>query len=620
MLNIIPYQTHYVRLFLKYRAISIAIVLFSLLVAFLETVNVATIVPLFESLLNISGTHAAPNTNRVVSIIYEVLRFVPVKDKVISACLFLLLMIVVKSSFDIINEYLMGYLGGKVLYEMRKELIEKYTQMPYSSFVESKHGELMYFALNSPFKLSEIFRKIPLLLAELTKITAIVIFLFSVNTKITLILGILGVLFSLTISYVSKNVSSNIGHARAKTYSQLSILLSELLSGLKQLKVYGSEKNWLTAYNRFNSEYSRIHTKDTVLLALPKNFLEVFGLGLFFGSILIIQFLHPDSILSTLPIMGLFGMAILKMLPSASNFSRTRLEIGSALPEANMMWDILTKDDKGPTFGNEIFQGLKNDIVFENVFFSHKNRTEILKGTNITFKRNQMTALVGDSGSGKTTIINLLLGLFEPNAGKILVNDVPLMDYDLRSWLDHIGFVSQDTFIFHSTIADNISMGDKRFNMSDIIQAAKAANAHEFIMGMPDGYDTIVGDKGMNISGGQQQRLAIARAVLRQPDLLIFDEATSALDNVSEKLVQNAIQKISKQHTVIIVAHRLSTIINADKIAFLKNGSFIEEGTHDELMGKKMNYFQLHMAYSKEQSLERDKVLDVGSSPAKDAN
>jgi len=212
---------------------------------------------------------------------------------------------------------------------------------------------------------------------------------------------------------------------------------------------------------------------------------------------------------------------------------------------------------------------------------------------NLTIEKGKVTAIVGSSGAGKTTLINLILGFYETSGGRVTIDGLPLQEYKLETWLSKIGFVSQDPFIYHSTVANNILFGRNGHSMDSVLRAARIANAHGFITELPQGYDTIVGDRGMKLSGGQQQRIAIARAILDDPELLMLDEATSSLDSVSERVVQEAIDNVAKDRTVLIIAHRLSTIRYADKIIVLDKGQVVEEGSHRELISIQGHYSRL---------------------------
>jgi ABC-type multidrug transport system fused ATPase/permease subunit len=260
----------------------------------------------------------------------------------------------------------------------------------------------------------------------------------------------------------------------------------------------------------------------------------------------------------------------------------------------NLM-DIIGKEDEKSLFNGQLKPEITGDISFENVAFSYPQRNDIsvLKGISFRAKRNETIALVGSSGSGKSTISSLLLNLYSINSGNILIDGVDIRDIETEHLRKHMAIVPQEVILFAGSIKENILFGNPEATEAQLIEAAKQANAWEFIQSFPEGLNTQVGDRGIQLSGGQKQRIAIARAIIKDPTILILDEATSALDSESEKLVQDALDKLMSGRTSLVIAHRLSTIKNADKILVIQQGVIAEEGTHDELIHKKGTYFNL---------------------------
>jgi len=291
--------------------------------------------------------------------------------------------------------------------------------------------------------------------------------------------------------------------------------------------------------------------------------------------------------------LGVFAVALAQILPTLSGIGAARMGLMAGLPNMDRAYQTIMGPVPMRKSGSIALESFQRAIAFENVYFAYKEREPVLKGVNLTFEKGKVTAIVGASGAGKTTIVNLILGLFEPTGGRVTVDGVPLQEIKHETWLDKIGSVSQDTFTYHSSITDNILLGRNDHSQESIVEAAKVANAHTFITQHPQGYNAVIGDRGMRLSGGQQQRLAIARAVLDGPEIFIFDEATSSLDIVSESQVQEAIDSVSGDRTVIIVAHRLSTVRHADKIIVLDDCQVVEEGNHDELLSRNGNYARL---------------------------
>ena len=241
------------------------------------------------------------------------------------------------------------------------------------------------------------------------------------------------------------------------------------------------------------------------------------------------------------------------------------------------------------------FEEFKSDITFENVDFSYKDSDEkVLKNINLVAKKGETVALVGNSGGGKSTLVNLIPRFFDVTGGKITIDGVDVKNYKIKSLRKKIGIVPQETFLFGGTILENIKYANQNASVEEVVEAAKMANAHEFIEKLEQGYETEIGERGIKLSGGQKQRISIARAILENPQILILDEATSALDNESEQLVQDALEKLMKGKTTFVIAHRLSTIINSDKIVVIQQGEIRETGTHEELLNKDGIYKSLY--------------------------
>ena len=314
------------------------------------------------------------------------------------------------------------------------------------------------------------------------------------------------------------------------------------------------------------------------------------------GIVLVLYFTirHSGSTSGLIPLISVFGGGVYKILSSLSVINNKIMNMGQVLPSVNIVCDLLALNPN-PVKLPEIDR-FKERIHFEEATFSYSENKFHLSKINLTFEKGKFYGIVGPSGCGKSTLADLIIRFYSPQSGRILVDNKNLGDVDVRSWRKQIGFISQETFIFNGTIEENISFAED-VTISDrnkVVASAQIADMDEFIRSLPNGYQTEVGERGVKLSGGQRQRLAIARAVYRDPEIYIFDEATSSLDSISEKNIQKAIEGIAQTKTVIAIAHRLSTVMNADEIFVLNNGRIVERGTHLELLRRKGFYDELY--------------------------
>lgn len=367
--------------------------------------------------------------------------------------------------------------------------------------------------------------------------------------------------------------------------------ITESIQALRLVHTFGTQRKTVTVGNALLAETQKQLQKRAFIFYLPEPFLEtvpMIALSILAASAVLFQ----SNQATILPMLLTFVLALqrLSIRLRATVSTVTRLVDNSA--RMMRLESILEEHNKVlEQSGTESFRALSSDIKFDSVSLSYTNDDSYaLKDLSFTIPCNQVTALVGESGGGKSSIVDLLIGLYQPTAGRLLVNNRSLSEYCLEEWRQRIGVVSQDAFVFNASILDNLRYGCPEASKEEAIAAAQAAQAHQFISAFPNGYETVVGERGYRLSGGQRQRLALARALVKQPEILILDEATSALDSESEKLIQRALKQFQRNRTVIVIAHRLSTVTDADQILVLQHGKIVEQGTHSSLLSEGQRY------------------------------
>lgn len=481
-------------------------------------------------------------------------------------------------------------MGARIESDMRQNLFYHYQRLSFSYYDKNNTGEMISKLINDLFDIAELAHHGPenILLATLKIIGSFVLLMF-INVPITLILLGITVIIAIFSLRENKKMDSVFTQHRKKIAS-VNAQVQDSLLGIKVIKSFVNEELENHKFDVRNNEFLKTKSRSYKIMGSYHAF-NSFLQGMLYIAALISGgfFVYKGSIKATdLAIYFLYIGIFINPIEMLINFTelfqrglsgfKRYVEIIETAPEI-----VDTKNAKDITIQN-------GKIVYQNVNFSYTENEPVLKNISFEIPQGKTVAFVGPSGGGKTTICSLLPRFYDINSGKIAIDDIDLKDFTLKSLRSNIGIVQQDVYIFNGTIKDNISYGNPKASDEQIIEAAKKANIHDFIMSLPDGYDTKVGERGGRLSGGQKQRIAIARVFLKNPKILILDEATSALDNESEKHIQEALEKLSQNRTTIVIAHRLSTIRNADFIYVIAQGRIKEQGTHKDLMKQKGLY------------------------------
>lgn len=392
-----------------------------------------------------------------------------------------------------------------------------------------------------------------------------------------------------------------------RTDSRSSSILHDIVKGIRVVKIFGSEKRETDKFSDVSKRLAEVQTSNEHLWALIFPFLSFFlGIGEFFvlyfgGRLALTSALSPGQLLE----FTLFLTYIYGPLRWFSSLPRRLGEVATSLVK---VLEITDEKQNVEDPAKPLPAKLDGDVVFDSVTFGYKAYEPVLRDVDLRVRQGEMIGLVGHSGAGKSTLINLVLRLYDADSGSITVGGVDVRDMDQREYRSGIGVVFQETFLFNGSVYDNIAYAKPEASPGEIIEAAKAANAHDFIMALPDGYNTIVGEDGHNLSGGEKQRVSIARAILRDPAILILDEATSALDPETESKIQQALARLVRGRTTFAIAHRLATLRNADRLVVIEKGQIVEVGTHSELVRLGGIYSQLVMAQRQTAKLENKRT------------
>ena len=565
-------------------------------------VSLGMIIPLVDNILagktiSMPGTQSPPEF--IVGLIDKI-NTIPKVALLNWLVLIIALIFLIKEIFLFLHTYLMSKLGQSVLRDVRLTVYKKLLSLSGDFYSNMQTGELVSritfdvgIIVNSITEgLTDLLLQPIQLLMYLTMLIWIKIY-FSIPLTLILITIVVFPLVAYPVIKIGKKLRK-ISESTQESMADINSLLFETIYGIGIVKSFSAEKYQTNKFASHNFRYYKMLLKSVKRMAIISPLGEFVGVAcmaivLYFGGREVVEGrLSGGAFIA-------FLAALLSLIKPFKRLSRLYGVNLQALAAIVRVFNVL---DREPTIkdrpGAIKLVGFKGRIELKDINFSYSDGPGVLKNINVSLTKGKILAIVGLSGAGKSTLVNLLPRFYDPNSGAVLVDGKDIRDFNISSIREQIGIVSLETILFNDSIRNNIAFGRPDAGMDDVIKAAKAANAHDFIEKTSNGYDTFIGDRGMRLSGGEKQRIAIARALFKDPPILILDEATSQLDTESERLVQEAIDRLMAHRTVFVIAHRLSTVEHADNIVVLEGGKIIESGTHKQLLEASGTYKRLY--------------------------
>jgi subfamily B ATP-binding cassette protein MsbA len=580
------------REFKHFRRIALMAIAGTLLGSFLEGVTVGLIASFLQGLTN---PHEPPIQTGINWLdVWFLATKAPAAARVYRLSALILFAVWLRSGFNYLGELYSELSQFHLADRIRKRIFEQLQSLSLSYYSTVRSGELINSVTKEVNQLRQAFTVTSSLIDRGSTLLAYVISMFWISWQLSMAAVMLYTLLSVGLSTLIGRVREA-SFAIPKANGHFASVAMEFIGGIRTVQSSATQGFERQRFYQASEQIMKTNAKVAKGSALVKPLGEAISTTILVAIIIgsFIFFVEGGE----LPAASLltFMFVLFRMMPLVSQVNQARVKLSSFQGVLSNIKELLRSDNKTYLENGSIqFPRLKQSIDFVSVDFGYSIKEPVLHDVNLSIKQGQTTALVGASGAGKTTLVDLIPRFYDPIRGKVVIDGIDLRDLEINSLRRRMAVVSQDTFIFNTSVGNNIAYGLEEVDEKAIRQAAELANAWEFIRELPEGLDTRLGDRGIRLSGGQKQRIAIARALLRNPEILILDEATSALDSVTERLIQESLERLSQGRTVIAIAHRLSTIIRADKVVVLEQGRIVEQGKYQELLDRRGELWKYH--------------------------
>ena len=566
----------------KKRYLLLALIAF--IAALFESVGYYALMPVIDIMLGQASGH-----NQLSEKIISIIKLIGFNENILVGITLFVIVLFSLRFFLIITRI---YATQKLNWDMRNyytlNVTKSYVNSPLKFLIHQKHGEILNNTLVEGQRVALVLTSLVEMGTKILLIFILYISLLITKLYFTLILTVVIAIIWLVIRGSVKRFSDEIGKKRIIISQQLTSVASENISAIRNSKIFNLQDYNLKRFNKKLIKFSKIMIKYNFVKGIPAPISETLLVLLFVSFILFLNLANQNTIynFSSIAIYFVVSQRIFQYLSYVVN---ERMKFLNYLPSLHLLIDLLDKDFlKEEIFNGEEIKRIRNDIIFNNVCFNYNKNEDIFKDLNLTIKKGEVTVIIGKSGIGKSTLSDLILRLQLPSSGNISLGNKNINNYCLNNWRNIIGYVSQESFFYNTSVFNNLTMGQNSLKKSEVIKACKTANAHDFIRKLPNSYETILGDRAITLSGGQKQRIAIARVILKNPDLIIFDEATTSLDKENESIIATLIQKISRGKTIIIITHNIHAFQFADNIYEIKKGGSLKQIANNQLVPEKI--------------------------------